>query len=123
MWYVYFLELHNKHVYVGSTDDLRRRLTSHESGHVLSTRSHRPVILMSYIAVRDEAHARRLERYFQVGVGQGVRLEAPIDLNVSAALAHLNRTAPAPNRVNSCPRAESSPRKLPPAASNLSRIS
>jgi len=64
MWYVYFLELENKDVYVGSTDDLRRRLASHEMGQVVSTASHRPVILKSYVAVANETHARRLERYF-----------------------------------------------------------
>jgi len=28
MWYVYFLELRNGDLYVGSTDDLRRRFNS-----------------------------------------------------------------------------------------------
>ena len=35
MWYAYFLALSNDDIYVGSTDDLRRRLTSHERGHVI----------------------------------------------------------------------------------------
>ncbi|MCQ8871083.1 GIY-YIG nuclease family protein [Mesorhizobium sp. LMG17149] len=30
MWYVYFLQLHNGDVYVGSTNDLRRRFESHQ---------------------------------------------------------------------------------------------
>ncbi|MGD0314524.1 MAG: GIY-YIG nuclease family protein [Xanthobacteraceae bacterium] len=34
MWYVYFLELRNGDVYVGSTDDLRRRFNSHQNGQV-----------------------------------------------------------------------------------------
>jgi len=29
MWYVYFLRLKNDDVYVGSTNDLRRRLDAH----------------------------------------------------------------------------------------------
>ena len=32
MWYVYFLELANGDIYVESTDDLWRRVTSHERG-------------------------------------------------------------------------------------------
>lgn len=62
MWYVYFLELKNQDIYVGSTDDLRRRFASHQNGHVISTRPYRPVALRSYIAVQTEAHARQLER-------------------------------------------------------------
>ena len=30
MWYVYFLELSNGDVYIGSTNDLRRRFKSHQ---------------------------------------------------------------------------------------------
>ena len=70
MWYVYFLELSNGDIYVGSTDDLRRRFASHQQGHVISTRNYVPLILRSYVAVGDEATARRLERYFKSGSGK-----------------------------------------------------
>ena len=70
MWYVYFLLLGNGDLYVGSTDDLRRRVKSHEDGHVLSTRSYVPVKLESYVAVATEKHARQLERYFKSGSGK-----------------------------------------------------
>jgi predicted GIY-YIG superfamily endonuclease len=36
MWYVYFLRLSNGDVYVGSANDLRRRVMSHELGQVTS---------------------------------------------------------------------------------------
>jgi len=39
MWYVYFLELNNGNIYVGSTDDLKRRFSSHQAG-VLSRQNH-----------------------------------------------------------------------------------
>ncbi len=39
VWYVYFPELTNGDIYVGSTNDLRRRFNSHQSGDVLSTKS------------------------------------------------------------------------------------
>jgi predicted GIY-YIG superfamily endonuclease len=63
LWYVYFLELSNGDIHVGSTDDLRRRFASHQRGHVVSTSKYLPVVLRSYVAVT----ARRLERYFKSG--------------------------------------------------------
>jgi predicted GIY-YIG superfamily endonuclease len=70
MWYVYFLELKNGDVYVGSTNDLRRRVASHQNRDVLSTRAYTPVKLRSYVAVETEQHARNLERYFKSGSGK-----------------------------------------------------
>jgi predicted GIY-YIG superfamily endonuclease len=66
VWYVYFLELSNGDIYVGSTDDLRRRVARISSG--MSFR--RASILRSYVAVADELTARRLERYFKSGSGK-----------------------------------------------------
>jgi putative endonuclease len=70
VWYVYFLRLSNGDVYVGSTNDLRQRVSSHAHGKVVSTRVHRPHVLLSYIAVDDERTARSLERYFKSGSGK-----------------------------------------------------
>ena len=70
MWYVYFLELSNGDIYVGSTDDLRRRIASHEQGQVMSTKAYLPTTLKSYVAVQTEKHARELERYFKSGSGK-----------------------------------------------------
>jgi putative endonuclease len=70
VWYVYFLELANGDICVGSTNDLRRRLEFHQQGYVASTSQHRPVVLRSYVAVANEAAARGLERYFKSGSGK-----------------------------------------------------
>ncbi|MBZ9852691.1 GIY-YIG nuclease family protein [Mesorhizobium sp. CA13] len=70
MWYVYFLLLRNGDTYVGSTNDFRRRLESHRSGDVTSTKAYLPVILKTYIAVETGASARQLERYFKTGSGK-----------------------------------------------------
>jgi putative endonuclease len=70
LWYVYFLELSNGDIYVGSTNDLRRRFSAHQQGDVTSTCKYLPVILRSYVAVRDETSARALERYFKSGSGK-----------------------------------------------------
>lgn len=70
MWYVYFLKLANDDVYVGSTNDLKRRFETHQRGHVVSTRAHTPTKLISYVAVQSEPIARELERYFKSGSGK-----------------------------------------------------
>ena len=70
MWYVYFLRLSNGDIYVGSTNDLRRRVESHARGEVTSTRANLPVALQSYVAVKTETVARNLERYFKSGSGK-----------------------------------------------------
>ena len=72
MWYVYFLQLNNCDVYVGSTNDLKRRFSSHQAGQVLSTKRNLPVKLKSYVAVETEVLARELERYFKSGSGKAV---------------------------------------------------
>lgn len=70
MWYVYFLQLKNSDIYVGSTNDLKRRISSHQAGQVLSTKRNLPVKLKSYVAVETEGLARELERYFKSGSGK-----------------------------------------------------
>ena len=72
MWYVYFLSLANGDVYVGSTNDLKRRVGSHRDGKVISTRGHLPLVLKSYIAVETEGVARKLELYFKSGSGKAL---------------------------------------------------
>ncbi len=70
MWYAYFLQLSKGDIYVGSTDDLRRRGEAHRRGRVDSTKACLPVTLKSYIAVSTERNARELERYFKSGSGK-----------------------------------------------------
>lgn len=72
MWYVYFLQLSNHDIYVGSTNNLKRRFASHQAGGVLSTKSYLPADLKSYIAVETEEHARELELYFKSSSGKAV---------------------------------------------------
>jgi predicted GIY-YIG superfamily endonuclease len=70
MWYVYILSSKKDgKLYVGSTDDLNRRLEEHGQGQCESTRSRRPLELQAYVAVRDESVARSLEKYFKTGSG------------------------------------------------------
>ena len=73
MWYVYFLKsTKDKNLYVGSTNDIRRRLTEHNSGIVDSTKYRMPFELEAYVAVKDKAKAIQLEQYFKTGSGRAV---------------------------------------------------
>lgn len=55
MWYVYFLRsVNHKFNYIGSTSNLKRRLTDHSEGKSLSTRVYRPLELEAYIAIKTE---------------------------------------------------------------------
>jgi putative endonuclease len=79
MWYVYFLELANGDIYVGSTNDLRRRVASHQHGEVISTHGNLPALLRSYVAVASEPQARRLEQYFKSGSGKAFAMKRLLD--------------------------------------------
>jgi predicted GIY-YIG superfamily endonuclease len=71
MWYVHILRsIIDKNLYVGSTNNIRRRLTEHNSGEVDSTKSRIPFSLEAYIAVKDQAKAIELEYYFKTGSGR-----------------------------------------------------
>ena len=71
MWYVYILRSTiDKKLYVGSTNNIRRRLTEHNSGEVDSTKSRIPFSLEAYIAVKDQSKAIELEQYFKTGSGK-----------------------------------------------------
>jgi predicted GIY-YIG superfamily endonuclease len=70
MWYVYFLQLANGSIYVGSTNDLHRRFNTHQQGQVISTKPYLPVTLRSYVAMPTERQARELELYFKSGSGK-----------------------------------------------------
>jgi len=70
MWYVYVLKsARDAKLYVGSTNDLRRRLQEHRQGHSTATKNRGPLTLEAYVAVKEEAIARSLEAYFKSGSG------------------------------------------------------
>ncbi len=73
MWYVYILRsMTDNALYIGSTNDIERRLDEHNSGKVDSTRSRRPFNLEAYVAVRDKAKAIELEQYLKTGSGRAI---------------------------------------------------
>ena len=73
MWYVYILRSTiEKSLYVGSTNDMRRRLTEHNTGKVDSTKGRTPFSLEAYIAVKDKEKAIELEQYLKTGSGKAI---------------------------------------------------
>ncbi len=75
MWFVYVIKsTTHEFMYIGSTNDLDRRLHEHNSGFSIATKAYRPYSLITYVAVQTEAQARRLEKYFKTGSGKSVLL-------------------------------------------------
>ena len=73
MWYVYILRnLAKKFIYIGSTNNLKRRLAEHNEGRSISTKAYRLFSLEAYVAVRTEVKARELEKYFKTGSGKAI---------------------------------------------------
>ncbi len=73
MWYVYILRsITDKNLYIGSTNNIRRRLEEHNSGKVDSTKGRIPFDLEAYIAVKDRVKAIELEQYFKTGSGKAL---------------------------------------------------
>ena len=73
MWYVYFIKSKTKNfLYIGTTNNVNRRIYEHNTGLTQSTKSYLPFELLGYIAVRTKNHAERLEKYFKTGSGKAV---------------------------------------------------
>ncbi|MCK6462793.1 MAG: GIY-YIG nuclease family protein [Candidatus Pacebacteria bacterium] len=70
-FYVYALRsLRDGKMYIGYTNNLRRRLEEHNSGENISTKPRRPLKLIYYEACVCESDARRREKYFKVTGGR-----------------------------------------------------
>ena len=72
MFYVYILrsERQPRQTYVGSTADLRTRLTEHNSGKSIHTNKFKPWKLEAYVALKRKEAADRFERYLKTGSGR-----------------------------------------------------
>lgn len=63
MFYLYILKSQkDQNLYIGSTNDLRKRLALHNQGQVFSTKSRCPFELIYYEAYRAETDARKREK-------------------------------------------------------------
>ena len=72
MWCVYGLICKDRSLYIGSTNNLKRRLFEHQSGKSLSIKGRLPCKLEFYVVVKNERIARRLEKYFKTGSGKAI---------------------------------------------------
>jgi len=71
MYYVYVLEsLKDGKLYVGYSNNLKRRFNEHNTGRVRITRNRRPFKLIYYEAYRNQQDATRREKYFKTGWGR-----------------------------------------------------
>jgi len=71
MYYVYTIQSKkNKIVYVGYTNDLRKRLKEHNLGKVFSTKPYRPFDLIYYEAYLNKKDALGREKFLKSGWGK-----------------------------------------------------
>ena len=73
MWFVYILRsLKDGELYIGSTNDIQRRLAEHNSAQVDSTKHRVPLTMEAYVAVKDKIKAIALEQYLKTGSGKAI---------------------------------------------------
>jgi putative endonuclease len=67
MWYIYFLKSFKKDnwIYVGSTNNLERRIFEHNNKKVKSTKYFVPLSLIYSEGFNTEREARNREQYFK----------------------------------------------------------
>jgi predicted GIY-YIG superfamily endonuclease len=72
MFYVYIIKSNNfpDQKYIGCTNNLQERLSTHNSGGSIYTKAYRPWILIMYTAFQEEKTARDFEKYLKSGAGR-----------------------------------------------------
>jgi len=71
MWYVYIVKSENSNYkYIGSTNELNRRLKEHNDGICKASKPYKPFRLIGYIAVCNKDIAIKLEKYLKTGSGK-----------------------------------------------------
>ncbi|MCA9392377.1 GIY-YIG nuclease family protein [candidate division WWE3 bacterium] len=69
-YYVYVLQsIKDKSLYIGFTEDLKRRLNEHNSGKNISTKKSLPHKIIFYEAFLDKSDALNREKYLKSGWG------------------------------------------------------
>jgi predicted GIY-YIG superfamily endonuclease len=72
MKYVYILksEVEPERFYIGSTDNLERRLQEHNTGQSVHTNKYRPWKIKTYISFNDIKQAEAFEGFLKTGNGR-----------------------------------------------------
>jgi putative endonuclease len=70
MFYVYILKsLVDESLYIGSTEDLKKRVNEHNSGNAKYSKTKRPYKLIWYCVFSDKTRALIFEKYLKHGSG------------------------------------------------------
>ena len=70
-WYVYVLRsIKDQMFYIGSTNDLQRRVAEHQTGKNISTAKRLPMELWYFEGHRSKEDALRREKYFKTTKGK-----------------------------------------------------
>lgn len=71
MFYVYALKsLSRNYIYVGMTNDLKRRFHQHQNGQNKTTRPYLPFELFYKESFETREDARKKEKYLKTGIGK-----------------------------------------------------
>lgn len=72
VFYVYLIRsiVFCDQVYVGITEDLKKRLKTHNSGGSVHTAKYKPWELLVYMGFKNEVKARQFEKYLKSGSGR-----------------------------------------------------
>jgi len=70
MHYVYVLiSLVDYCLYIGITNDIKKRFNKHNSGYILATKNRRPFKLLYFECYSELSDAKRREKYLKGGKG------------------------------------------------------
>ncbi len=68
MYYVYILKSQkDRHLYIGRTNNVERRLEEHNRGIVSSTKSRIPFVLLKTLPCESKSESVRVEREYKKG--------------------------------------------------------
>ena len=71
MWYVYILRSsHDNHLYVGMTNDLKKRVVTHNAGKVEATKHRLPLMPIYYEAHLNKYDVAAREKFLKSGWGK-----------------------------------------------------
>lgn len=71
MYYTYVLKSKKDNkLYIGFTEDLKKRFSQHNAGLVKATKDRRPLELVYYEACNNQQKAIKREKYFKTGFGR-----------------------------------------------------
>lgn len=81
MYYVYVLKsTHFDTIYIGSTNDLKNRLKSHNSGQSKHTSKYKPWEIVWYSAYKNKQLALNFEKYLKTASGKAFMRKRLIDI-------------------------------------------